>query len=317
MFRPLEKHSSWTTYELVVVCLQLMLLQLLPVPSSNPSTLPRLLRREAWLRSFLLLLWRLMDIATLLGTCNSNFFHFTCTCYMAKLVTISDKYQDIYPWSCHPGSWITFSVLSTSEYEEVFASSQVQYYGQALGLIVADSKVSLIFCFACGLCNEVIFSPLSTWVAEFSPVWVCFRTFLLKRPHFSCTWGCLSASIGLHWSILPEWQRVADDAAKLVDVEYTDIQKPILTFDDAIAADSFFSERGIDWESGESSPLLTYIVLIWVSTVVDLNMLFLAICRKYKAGVSRVRHCCWGRGELFVPFTHRVGFPYQFFAMFS
>ncbi|KAG0611483.1 hypothetical protein M758_7G144100 [Ceratodon purpureus] len=72
------------------------------------------------------------------------------------------------------------------EYEEVFASSRVQYYGQPLGLIVADSK------------------------------------------------------------------RVADEAAKLVDVEYTDIQKPILTFDDAIAANSFFSERGIDWKTGST-----------------------------------------------------------------
>lgn len=54
--RPLEKHSSWTIYKSAVVCLQPMSLQLLPVLSSNPLTLPRLLRQEAWLHSFLLLL---------------------------------------------------------------------------------------------------------------------------------------------------------------------------------------------------------------------------------------------------------------------
>ena len=67
---------------------------------------------------------------------------------------------------------------------------------------------------------------------------------------------CLSVIIDLRWHFLLEWQRVADEAAKMVDVEYTDIKKPILTFDDAIAANSFFSERGIDWKTGESYSFL-------------------------------------------------------------
>jgi len=43
---------------------------------------------------------------------------------------------------------------------------------------------------------------------------------------------------------------VADEAAKLVKVDYADIRKPILTFEDAIAAGSFFRERGLDWQQG-------------------------------------------------------------------
>jgi hypothetical protein len=48
------------------------------------------------------------------------------------------------------------------------------------------------------------------------------------------------------------WQRVADEAASLVAVEYTDLKTPILTIDDAIAANSFFNERGIEWAQGKS-----------------------------------------------------------------
>lgn len=49
------------------------------------------------------------------------------------------------------------------------------------------------------------------------------------------------------------WQRVADEAASLVAVEYTDLKTPILTIDDAIAANSFFNGRGIEWAQGKSS----------------------------------------------------------------
>ncbi|KAG6552063.1 hypothetical protein Mapa_006369 [Marchantia paleacea] len=73
-----------------------------------------------------------------------------------------------------------------SEEEEVFASTRVKYYGQALGLIVATSK------------------------------------------------------------------EIADAASKLVDVTYTDQNPPILTIEDAIAADSFFSERGADFKYGST-----------------------------------------------------------------
>lgn len=49
------------------------------------------------------------------------------------------------------------------------------------------------------------------------------------------------------------WQRVADEAASLVAVEYTDLKAPILTIDDAIAANSFFNGRGIEWAQGKRS----------------------------------------------------------------
>ncbi|KAL2612676.1 hypothetical protein R1flu_024368 [Riccia fluitans] len=73
-----------------------------------------------------------------------------------------------------------------SEDEEVFASNQVIFYGQALGLIVATSK------------------------------------------------------------------EIADAAAKLVDITYTDQKPPVLTIEDAIAANSFFDERGVDFTAGSA-----------------------------------------------------------------
>ncbi len=46
-------------------------------------------------------------------------------------------------------------------------------------------------------------------------------------------------------------QALADEAAKLVVVTYSDVQKPILTFEDAIAADSFYENRRVDLQIGE------------------------------------------------------------------
>lgn len=43
---------------------------------------------------------------------------------------------------------------------------------------------------------------------------------------------------------------MADEAAKLVKVQYADVQKPILDFEDAIAAGSFFKDRGVDFQQG-------------------------------------------------------------------
>jgi hypothetical protein len=45
-------------------------------------------------------------------------------------------------------------------------------------------------------------------------------------------------------------QALADEAAKLVVVTYSDVQKPILTFEDAIAADSFYEDRRVDLQIG-------------------------------------------------------------------
>jgi hypothetical protein len=45
-------------------------------------------------------------------------------------------------------------------------------------------------------------------------------------------------------------QALADEAAKLVVVTYSDVQKPILTFEDAIAADSFYENRRVDLQIG-------------------------------------------------------------------
>lgn len=47
---------------------------------------------------------------------------------------------------------------------------------------------------------------------------------------------------------------MADEAAKLVKIDYADVQKPILTFDDAVAAGSFFRDRGVDWQHGMNTP---------------------------------------------------------------
>jgi hypothetical protein len=37
----------------------------------------------------------------------------------------------------------------------------------------------------------------------------------------------------------------------LVEITYEDIKTPILTIKDAIQANSFFDDRGIDYESGK------------------------------------------------------------------
>lgn len=46
------------------------------------------------------------------------------------------------------------------------------------------------------------------------------------------------------------YQEIADAASKLVDVTYTDQKPPILTIEDAMTADSWFSERGADFKYG-------------------------------------------------------------------
>lgn len=49
-------------------------------------------------------------------------------------------------------------------------------------------------------------------------------------------------------------QEIADVAAKLVDVEYTDIRPPVLSIEDAISANSFYDVRGADWQAGNANP---------------------------------------------------------------
>lgn len=46
------------------------------------------------------------------------------------------------------------------------------------------------------------------------------------------------------------WQELAAKAAKLVQVEYSDVQPPILTLDDAIVAGSFFPEKTRELKAG-------------------------------------------------------------------
>ncbi|CAM6125267.1 unnamed protein product [Calypogeia fissa] len=56
-----------------------------------------------------------------------------------------------------------------------------------------------------------------------------------------------SQPVGL---IVATSKEIADSAAKLVDVEYIDIQPAILTIEDAISANSFYDQRGVDWQAG-------------------------------------------------------------------
>lgn len=103
----------------------------------------------------------------------------------------------------------------------------MQYFGQAIGLIVAESKVQPFWASYYALL-AILFLSVD---------WLIF-VFDEYFPYLS--------------SLLLMWQRVADEAASLVAVEYTDLKTPILTIDDAIAANSFFNERGIEWAQGKS-----------------------------------------------------------------
>ncbi|KAL3680391.1 hypothetical protein R1sor_023347 [Riccia sorocarpa] len=52
--------------------------------------------------------------------------------------------------------------------------------------------------------------------------------------------------------IVATTKEMADSAAKLVDVTYADQKPPILSIEDAIAANSFFDERGVDFKTGST-----------------------------------------------------------------